>query len=197
MTLLVGLGNPGSRYLDTRHNVGFEVVDALARRWRVESWREAFQALAARTTAGLEPTLLAKPLTYMNLSGDAVASLVNFYKVDLAHLLVVADDVALPLGRLRARRAGSDGGHNGLKSITERLGTADFARLRVGVGRGDARRELSDHVLGRFTPEEQEHVGAAVLRAADAVELFVSEGIERVMNVFNAAEGQQQDPGSA
>ena len=197
MKLLVGLGNPGPRYLDTRHNVGFAVVDALAHRWRVDGWSEAFGAVAARGAPAGHPTLIAKPLTYMNLSGDAVAGLMHFYKIDVTELLIVTDDINLPVGRLRARRAGSDGGHNGLKSVIGRLGTPEFARLRVGVGRGDAPREVSDHVLGRFTPAERAIVGAAVLRAADAAELFVSEGIERVMNVFNAAEGQQQDPGPA
>jgi len=186
VTLLVGLGNPGSRYLDTRHNVGFEVVDALARRWRVESWREAFQALAARTTAGLEPTLLAKPLTYMNLSGDAVASLVNFYKVDLAHLLVVADDVALPLGRLRARRAGSDGGHNGLKSMRSSFGTGDFYRVRAGIGRPSGRQDVADFVLSNYSSTERKELPFQVDTAADAVEALIADGLERTQQRFNS-----------
>jgi PTH1 family peptidyl-tRNA hydrolase len=196
MKLIVGLGNPGSEYRDTRHNVGFLVADELARRWRVpDAWREKFEALHIRTIAGEYPVVVAKPLTFMNLSGHAVAGLAGFYKIDPADVLVVTDDVALPLGRLRARPEGSAGGHNGLKSIIPPLGTPAFPRLRIGVGRGDDRRDLVDHVLGRFEAGERETVSAAVLRAADASERFLSDGIERVMSAFNAAE--KQDPGPA
>jgi peptidyl-tRNA hydrolase, PTH1 family len=199
MKLVVGLGNPGAEYRDTRHNLGFRVVDELARRCGVEQWRESFESLAAKTVHGGEPLLLCKPVTFMNLSGRAVAGVAGFYKVPLDDLLVVTDDVALPLGRLRARRGGSDGGHNGLKSIAESLGTEDYARLRIGVGRGDiqaadgrvvGRPGMADHVLGRFRPDERDTISAAILRAADASEVFITEGIERVMNVFNAAERQ-------
>lgn len=196
MKLLAGLGNPGSQYRDTRHNVGFLVVDELARRWRVESWREAFSALAAKVSFGDEAVVLAKPLTFMNLSGESVAALAGFYKIDPADVLVIVDEAALPLGRLRARREGSAGGHNGLRSIVQHLGTEAFPRLRIGVGRGDGRRDLSNHVLGRFDASEREEMSAAVLRAAEASEMFVTEGIERVMNAFNAADSQQ-DPGAA
>ena len=193
MKLIVGLGNPGPDYRDTRHNVGFLVADELARRWRLsEAWREKFEALHVRTTVADEAVILAKPLTFMNLSGQAVAGLAAFYKIEPADVLVVADDVALPLGRLRARPEGGAGGHNGLKSIIQHFGTQAFPRLRVGVGRGDDRRDLADHVLGRFEAGERETVSAAVLRAADAAERFLSEGIERVMSAFNAA--TQTDP---
>jgi PTH1 family peptidyl-tRNA hydrolase len=198
MKLIVGLGNPGPEYRDTRHNVGFMVADALAERWRVaDQWREKFNALQVKAIVGAErpgslfvggeQVLLAKPLTFMNLSGQAVAGLAGFYKVEPADIFVVTDDVALPLGRLRARREGSAGGHNGLKSLIQSLATPAFPRMRVGVGRGDNRRGLADHVLGRFEADERDTVSAAVLRAADASEMFLSEGIERVMNVFNAA----------
>ncbi len=193
MKLLVGLGNPGAKYHDTRHNVGFRVIDALARRWSVDQWREQHQALVAKVRAGDEPVLVAKPMTFMNLSGDAVAGLAGFYKVAVPDVLVVLDEVALPLGRLRAGRNGSHGGHNGLKSVIARLGTSDVPRLRIGVGRGDGRRELADHVLGAFAAEERDQVEAAVLRAAEASVMFVTDGIERVMNVFNAA-NDKQDP---
>ena len=194
MKLIVGLGNPGTEYRDTRHNVGFMVVDALADRWRVrDGWREKFEALLVKTTLGDEAVILAKPLTFMNLSGQAVNALAGFYKIDPADVFVVTDDVALPLGRLRARREGGAGGHNGLKSIIQHFSTPAFPRMRVGVGRGDDRRDLSDHVLGRFDAAERDTVSAAVLRAADATELFVSDGIERVMNAFNAAEKEKED----
>jgi len=187
--LIVGLGNPGAEYRDTRHNVGFMVVDALVHRWRVsDQWREKSGALLIKTMVGEEPVILAKPLTFMNLSGQAVAGLAGFYKIEPADIFIVTDDVALPLGRLRARREGGAGGHNGLKSIIQSLATQAFPRMRVGVGRGDDRRDLADHVLGRFEADERDIVSAAVLRAADATDVFLSDGIERVMNAFNAAE---------
>ena len=201
MKLVVGLGNPGAEYRDTRHNVGFRVIDELARRWGVQQWRESFESLVAKTVRGDEPVLLCKPLTFMNLSGRAVAGIAGFYKVETPDLLVVTDDVALPLGRLRARRGGSDGGHNGLKSIAQSLGSDAYARLRIGVGRGEiegpdgrvvGRPGMADHVLGRFRPQERDTISAAILRAADASEMFIAEGIERVMNAFNAVE--RQDP---
>lgn len=195
MKLVVGLGNPGAKYHDTRHNIGFRVIDALARRWAVDQWREQHQALVAKVREGEEPVLLAKPMTFMNLSGDAVAGLAGFYKVAVPDVLVVLDEVALPLGRLRAGRTGSAGGHNGLKSVIARLGTPDVPRLRLGVGRGDGRKELADHVLGSFAGDEREQVEAAVLRAAEAAVTFVTGGIERVMNAFNAA-NDKQDPSS-
>lgn len=195
MKLLVGLGNPGPQYRDTRHNAGFMVADALAARWGVDQWREQHRALTASVRVGAEAVLLAKPMTFMNLSGEAVAGLARFYRVEPADVLVIVDEVALPLGRLRARPEGSAGGHNGLKSVIQHLGTTAFPRLRVGVGRGDARRDLADHVLGRFEPSERAEVEAAVLRAAEAAETFVSDGIGRVMNAFNAA-SEAQDPGA-
>lgn len=195
MKLVVGLGNPGARYELTRHNVGFQVIDELARRWHVDQWRNEHQALVAKVRLGDEHVLVAKPMTFMNLSGESVSGLAWFYKVSLPDTLVVLDEVALPLGRVRAGRGGSDGGHNGLKSILGHLGTRDVPRLRIGVGRGDGRRELADHVLGTFAGDERDQVEAAVLRAADASVIFVTEGIERVMNAFNAA-NDKQDPGA-
>jgi PTH1 family peptidyl-tRNA hydrolase len=194
--LVVGLGNPGPQYRDTRHNVGFWVVDELASRWHVShAWRERGEAMFARPPGG---AILVKPLTFMNLSGFAVSRIRQFFQVEPPDLLVIVDEVALPLGRLRARARGSAGGHNGLKSIIEQLGTTEFPRLRVGVGRGDARRDLADHVLSKFDPEERDTIQAATLRAADAAEMFISDGIERVMNAFNVAtDRKQEDTGAA
>jgi PTH1 family peptidyl-tRNA hydrolase len=189
--LVVGLGNPGPQYRDTRHNVGFWVIDELARRLGVsDNWRERDEALVTRAPGQV---ILVKPLTFMNLSGFAVSRVRQYYQIESADLLVIVDEVALPLGRLRARARGSAGGHNGLKSIIEQLGTTEFCRLRIGVGRGDARRDLSDHVLSKFAADEKDTMAAAVLRAADAAEMFVSDGIERVMSTFNAATDKQQD----
>jgi len=194
MKLIVGLGNPGPEYRDTRHNVGFNVVDELVHRWRVsDSWREKFDALQIKTMRGDDGVIITKPLTFMNRSGQAVAAIAGFYKIEPADVFVIVDEVALPLGRLRARPDGSAGGHNGLKSIIEHLGTNAFPRMRIGVGRGDNRRDLADHVLGRFEPSERDTVSAAVLRAADASEVFLSEGIERVMNAFNAADKEERE----
>jgi peptidyl-tRNA hydrolase, PTH1 family len=186
MKLVVGLGNPGRQYAGTRHNVGFDVLNLLAERHRLD-WESApADALIAKWRAA--SVLLAKPVTFMNLSGHAIGELLRFYKIDLPDLFVIVDDVNLELGRLRTRASGSAGGHNGLKSVIAAFGTEDFARLRVGVGRGDARRDLADHVLAKFDPEERTIAAEAVGRAADAAELFVAEGVEPVMNRFNRKE---------
>jgi len=190
MKLVAGLGNPGRQYQGTRHNLGFEVVDEVARRHGLTFETAPADALQAkwRRAAGEAPVLLVKPLTFMNLSGQAVGALARFYKIAPADLLVVCDDVNLALGRLRTRGAGSEGGHNGLRSIAQDLGTADYPRLRVGVGRGDGRRDLADHVLARFEPDEKSQVDDAVTRAADAVELWTAEGLAATMNAFNRAD---------
>ena len=185
MKLIVGLGNPGPQYRDTRHNIGFAVVDLLARRSGLTFGGGPTGALIARVRQPGEGALLAKPLTYMNLSGAAVADLTRYFRVAIPDVIIVADDVNLPLGKLRARARGSDGGHHGLRSIIEWLGTSEFARLRIGVGRGDPRRDLADHVLARFDADEQGEVDSAIGRAADAVEMFVTDGIEKVMNQIN------------
>ena len=187
MKLIAGLGNPGREYRETRHNVGFGVVEEIARRHRL-SWAAAPSQVPDALVAkkfGPEPVMLAKPLTYMNRSGEAIAALVRYFDIAVEDLLVVVDEAALPLGKLRARRAGSAGGHNGLKSVIERLGTKEFSRLRLGVGRGDGRRDLADHVLSTFDAGEQADVELLITRAADAVEMFAAEGIAKVMNTFN------------
>jgi PTH1 family peptidyl-tRNA hydrolase len=185
MKLIVGLGNPGREYRDTRHNVGFLVADEIARRYQLTMTLAQVPDAVVAKRFGPEPWLVAKPLTFMNRSGDAVAALARYYDVGPADMLVVVDEVALPFGRLRARPRGSAGGHNGLKSIVERLGTNEFARLRLGVGRGDPRRELADYVLSRFEPEERVGLDEFIARAADAAEMFAVEGIGQVMNVYN------------
>jgi PTH1 family peptidyl-tRNA hydrolase len=186
MKLVAGLGNPGEKYRGTRHNVGFEVVDAIAARHGLvfEDWKAVGHLADWRRPE--ERVLLLKPLSFMNLSGPALAAVRSFYKPD--DLLIVCDDVNLPLGRLRARASGSEGGHNGLRSVAESLGTIDYARLRVGVGRGDMRRDLADHVLARFASDEMRGVDEAMTRAADAVEMWISDGLVKVMNLFNRGE---------
>jgi len=187
MRLIVGLGNPGREYRETRHNVGFMVVDEIARRHNLTLAMAPSQipdAMIAKKF-GLDGTLVAKPLTFMNNSGDPVSALARYYDISIGDLLVVVDEVALPFGWLRARARGSAGGHNGLKSVIARLGTMEFARLRLGVGRGDARRDLADHVLSKFEADEQSALGEFITRAADAAEMFAAEGIEKVMNTYN------------
>ena len=192
LKLIVGLGNPGPEYQDTRHNVGFKVVDEIARRHGASFDTSPADAEMAKVrNLGEGGTLLAKPLTFMNLSGRAVGDLLRYFKIDVADLLVVADDVNLPVGRLRARMRGSEGGHNGLRSIIEQLGTNEFPRLRVGVGRGDTRRDLADHVLAGFEPAEREEIERAIARAADAAEMFATDGIVKVMNTFNPGRNQK------
>jgi PTH1 family peptidyl-tRNA hydrolase len=193
MKLIVGLGNPGREYRDTRHNVGFRVLDEIARRHHLEfamAPSQVPETFVVKKVAGVgaeasaAAVLLAKPLTFMNRSGDAVAALARYYDIPSDDLLIVVDDVDLPFGRLRARARGSAGTHNGLRSIVERIGT-DFPRLRLGVGRGDARRDLADHVLSKFERDESAALESVIARAADAAEMFAAEGISKVMNVYN------------
>ena len=187
MKLVAGLGNPGARYRGTRHNVGFEVLDELASRHGTTFDAALADALQARWRTG-DGVLLVKPLTYMNLSGEAIAALVRYYRIDTSDVLIVCDDVNLPLGRLRVRAGGSDGGHNGLKSVALHFGTTDYARLRIGVGRGDARRDLAAHVLAGFDADEAAGVREAITRSADAIDLWTREGVAPVMNTFNRQE---------
>jgi PTH1 family peptidyl-tRNA hydrolase len=185
LKLIAGLGNPGPKYRGTRHNVGFDVLDELARRASVGFESAPSEALMARWRA--LDVLLVKPLTFMNLSGYAVGELTRYFKIERADVLVILDETQLPLGKLRARASGSAGGHNGLKSVIEQLG-AEVSRLRLGVGRGDARRNLADHVLARFEPDEADEVERMTRRAADAAEAFVTGGIAAVMNQFNGGD---------
>jgi len=184
---IVGLGNPGAQYKGTRHNVGFAVLDELARRASVEFESAPADALMARWRRTDEPVLLVKPLTYMNLSGQAVGELSRYFKIEPVDLLIVVDEVQLPLGKLRARARGSAGGHNGLKSVIAHLGD-NYGRLRLGVGRGDSRRDLADHVLARFDQDEAADAERMISRAADAAETFITSGIAAVMNQFNGGD---------
>ena len=191
MKLIVGLGNPGSKYYGTRHNVGFEVVDELARRRALMFEARPGDAVIARERGPGAQLILAKPLTFMNLSGQAVGGLMRYYRIDLDDVLVVTDDVNLPLGRLRIRRRGSDGGHNGLYSVIDSVGTEEVARLRIGVDRGDHRRDLADHVLSMFDQSELETMSLAIASASDAVEVFASEGINAAMNRYNRMDNNE------
>ena len=185
MKIVVGLGNPGARYKDTRHNVGFMVMDRLAARLGADFSQEKYNGLIARTLRAGETVLLVKPLTFTNNSGECVARILRYTETEQSDLLVVADDVNLPLGRLRLRESGSAGGHNGLKSIIERIGGQDFPRLRIGVGLGNGGGGLVGHVLGAFASEERAPRNEAIERAADATLMYLDEGMTRAMNAFN------------
>jgi peptidyl-tRNA hydrolase, PTH1 family len=185
--LVAGLGNPGREYQRTRHNIGFEVIDELARRGGVAFESAPAEALIARWRRGDEQMLLVKPLTFMNHSGQAIGELARYFKIETSDLFVILDEVHLPLGKLRARARGSAGGHNGLKSVIAHLGS-EVARLRIGVGRGDARRDLADHVLATFDRDERAEVDSMTTRAADAAETFVTSGIAAVMNGYNGGD---------
>ncbi len=184
--LVVGLGNPGEQYENTRHNAGFLVADELGERGRFPIQRLKFHALTNTAVIGGQGALVVKPVTYMNLSGEAVGEAARFYKVSADHVLVISDDVSLPLGKLRLRKGGSAGGHNGLKSVIQHLGTDQFPRLKVGVGgKPHPDYDMADWVLGKFQGEDKKVMDEAVRRAADAVECLLRDGMEKAMNRFN------------
>ena len=184
--LVVGLGNPGEKYENTRHNAGFLVADELGERGRFPIQRLKFKALTNAAAIGGQGALVMKPATYMNLSGEAVGEAARFYKVAPNHVLVISDDVSLPLGKLRIRTGGSAGGHNGLKSVIQHLGTDQFPRLKVGVGgKPHPDYDMADWVLGKLQGEDKKVMDEAVKRAAEAVECFLRDGPQKAMNRFN------------
>ena len=184
--LIVGLGNPGAEYANTRHNAGFALTGKLAARWRADWTNERkFQSRVARAMRNGRAVLLCQPQTFMNLSGEAVGAVKNFYQLLLENLLVVVDDADLPLGEIRLRADGGSGGHHGLESIAQHLGTNEFARLRVGIGRKDGQREITGHVLGRFDAAEAALMEKVLDRAANQAECWLADGIEKAMNQFN------------
>jgi len=185
MKIVLGVGNPGPEYERTRHNIGFMVVDTLAERLGGLVFRSRFESLVAEWRAGRDRAALVKPQTFVNESGRALRRAAEWFEAAPDDVLVVLDDYNLPLGAIRARRGGSPGGHRGLESVIRHLGTPDVPRLRVGIGRDPSRRDR-DFVLSPFASEERELAAAAVRRAADAVETWLREGIERCMNVYNA-----------
>jgi PTH1 family peptidyl-tRNA hydrolase len=187
MKIVIGLGNPGLKYAGTRHNVGFDVVDYLAKGKGASSFREKFESFVAELKEGDETVLLMKPLTFMNLSGRALRAAADFYKLPVEQVLVVCDDFNLPLGKLRIRAKGSHGGQNGLRNIQDQLGTDAYARLRIGVGQ-PAVGEAVDFVLSKFKPGERAAADDAVANAASAALVWVRSGLEVCMNRFNGGE---------
>lgn len=186
MKLIAGLGNPGPKYAESRHNVGFMVVDELARRWQTDVARydRHAQGQLGRTERGGDTLLLLKPQTYMNLSGQSVAACARYFKIERPDVLVVIDDLDLPVGQLRLRESGSAGGHRGLDDVIRHFGSEDVPRLRVGIGKVD-KTETVDHVLGRFSSDERTVMQSAIQGAADATECWVNEGLTAAMNKFN------------
>lgn len=187
MQVVVGLGNPGRKYSGTRHNVGFQVVGELARRHGAASPRTKFEAEITEIQLGPERVVLVAPQTFMNVSGRSVRSLVDFYQLELSNLLVVCDDIALPLGRIRLRKSGSSGGQKGLENILQQLGTQEVARLRIGVDAPPPQMDAADYVLGKFSKAEREIADCTISRAADAVEAWAIDGMTSAMNRFNPA----------
>lgn len=189
MKLIAGLGNPGPRYADSRHNIGFIVVDALARRHKISDWRfdRDFQGQIAEWSDRDERVFLLKPLTYMNLSGSSVQAVLRFYKMTASDLLVVFDDLDLPVGRMRIRPNGSSGGQKGMESVIQHVSSIEIARLRVGIGKVH-RTNTVGHVLGEFAPDERPEIELVIQQAADACECWVREGTTTAMNRFNRRE---------
>ena len=184
--LIVGLGNPGADYAKTRHNAGFLLVEKLAANWK-SGWtnEKKFQSRVARAERGGRKVLLAEPQTFMNLSGEAVGALVQFYQLPLEKILVVVDDADLPLGEIRLRPAGGSGGHHGLESVAQHLGAKNYARLRIGIGRKDEARQITGHVLGKFSAAENALLEKVLERAAGQLECWLSAGLQKAMSQFN------------
>ena len=181
MKLIVGLGNPGKEYINTRHNIGFMVLDHFA---NTTEWKIKWQALYTETNINGEKILLIKPQTYMNLSGNALIEFVNFYKINLEDILVIHDDLDLPVGTYRLKINSSSGGHNGIKSIIERLGNNSFARLKIGIG-NSKQIDTKDYVLGKFTKEEQEVLEKLYPTFNEIINSFITNGIDKTMNIYN------------
>lgn len=186
MKLVVGLGNPGQKYEGTRHNVGFQVIDHCEKSLNIPLNQSKFKGLYGFDHVNSEKIFLLKPLTFMNLSGESVVPLMKFYKMSVENLLVIYDDLDLKPGAIRLRQKGSHGGHNGMRSIISHLGTEEFNRIRIGIGRPEPGRSVSDYVLGSFHPSERELVNEAILKASEAVEAWTSTPFLKVMNDFNS-----------
>ena len=186
MYLIAGLGNPTREYAGTRHNIGYDTITRLCDDYRISLDIKKHKGLCGKGVIEGQKVLLVQPLTYMNLSGDCIKEAADFYKIDPAHIIVIYDDISLPVGKLRVRAKGSAGGHNGMKSIIARLGTEEFPRVRIGIGEKPAGWDLADYVLGRFKADELPLMREAVGNAAKACELIMSEGIETAMNRCNS-----------
>lgn len=193
MYIIVGLGNPGSEYRNTRHNMGFETVEILADRFSIPTDFVKHKAMCGKGIIEGQKVMLAMPQTFMNLSGESVRELVDYYKIDVSsELIVVYDDIDLDPGMIRIRKSGSPGGHNGMKNISQHLGTNDYMRVRVGVGEKPKGYDLADYVLGHFTSSEREEVNKGLAMAAEAVRVMITEGADTAMNRFNTPKKKKE-----
>ncbi|MDK7443660.1 aminoacyl-tRNA hydrolase [Bacillus paranthracis] len=186
MKLIVGLGNPGREYELTRHNIGFMAIDELAKRWNISLNEQKFKGVFGAGFVNGEKVILLKPLTYMNLSGESIRPLMDYYKIDVEDFVVLYDDLDIPVGKLRLRMKGSAGGHNGVKSTISHLGTQEFQRIRMGIDRPKNGMKVVDYVLGRFTSEEIPDVNHSIEKAADACEEWLNKPFLQIMNTFNS-----------
>lgn len=192
MYLIVGLGNPGKEYENTRHNVGFMLIDLLAEKYRIDVSTKEHKAKVGKGIMDGHKVILCKPQTYMNLSGESVRELADYYKVDCENeIIIISDDIDLPPGYIRVRPKGSAGGHNGLKNIIQHIGTDKFLRVRIGVGEKPAKMDLKDHVLGHFPKEDKENLEEGLNNAAAAVSLLLEEEVEKAMNLYNKKVSKQ------
>lgn len=185
MYLIVGLGNPGNKYAGTRHNIGFSAITYLSDHFRISLNQNKHKAIFGTGYIGSEKVILAMPQTFMNLSGESVRPLADFFKIPPSNILVIFDDISLDVGQLRIRKKGSAGGHNGIKSIIQHLGTEEFPRIKIGVGEKPQGWDLADHVLARFPEEQEEAVRQSLLDATDACEKIIEDSIEAAMNIYN------------
>ena len=185
MYIIVGLGNPGKQYENTRHNVGFNVIDILAEEYGISVTKMKHKALIGEGRVGTEKVVLVKPVTYMNLSGESLAEIYNFYKVETSNIVVIYDDIDLDVGKIRIRKKGSGGTHNGMRSIVKCLGTTDFPRVRIGVSKPEPGRDLANFVLSRFRKEEQADLEIGLEKAYKAVEAMIKENVDIAMNKYN------------
>lgn len=186
MYIIAGLGNPGKQYENTRHNIGYQVIEALADKHGIRVLESKFKGLIGKGMIGSEKVILVKPLTYMNLSGECIGEAVNYFKIDeTAELIVVADDISLDVGHIRMRKKGSAGGHNGLKNIIAHLGHEEFIRIKMGVGNKPSGYDLADYVLGHFSKEETQILEESKKNAVLAIETILTDGIDKAMNLYN------------
>lgn len=192
MYLIAGLGNPGTKYEGTRHNIGWQVIDELAEKYNIRVLESKFKGLVGKGMIGSDKVLLLKPLTYMNLSGESIAEAVHFYKInETTELIVIADDISLDVGQIRIRKKGSAGGHNGLKNIIAQLGHENFARIKMGVGEKPAGYDLADYVLGHFSKEEEKIMVESRKTAVKAIETILAEDIDKAMNLYNSKKNKK------
>lgn len=193
MYIIAGLGNPSKEYKNTRHNIGFDVIDVLADKYRIDVTVVKHKALVGKGIINGEKVILVKPQTYMNLSGESLIDVCQYYKIDVeSELIVIYDDIALDVGAIRVRKNGSAGGHNGMKSIIKHLSTENFMRIRMGVGEKPKGYDLADYVLGHFTQSERELMDKGAIDAVNAVEIIITEGIQKAMNSYNKKKSVEQ-----